>query len=300
MVCFGRLLRTVLWIFCLAGCPLAPSLQAASPETGDVAEIVRMAAATIESDWEAALDYAHIEKNEVLRNGVFTSRTSQVVMIAGSDYYLPLAINDEPLSPDRETAELQKLKAEFQRRNRESAETAKRRISGYNQAREEDGALLREFPRAFDYELLREETLHEHSAWVLAASPKPADRSLPATRAAKILAGMRGTLWVDRQTFHVIQAEGNVVRSVPIYSIFAKVLPGTHIETGMLPAADSFWFISELSMSLAVSKFFVFRSTEVTRSTYSGYRLNGPVVGELLAKAELCAGRPSSCMYSGK
>src|ERR1700689_2596142 len=71
------------WL-CLAGL-LAPPCRAA-----DLEEIVRRATATLQSDWSADADYAYIERDEVQKNGTVTSKTSQVVYIAGSDYYLPL------------------------------------------------------------------------------------------------------------------------------------------------------------------------------------------------------------------
>src|SRR5580700_1121502 len=98
---------------CLAFCCL-PCFGA------DLDEIVRRGTATLKSDWAADPDYAYIEKDEVLKNGVMTSKTSQVVYIEGSDYYLPLAIDDQPLPPDRKKGELEKLKSEVQRRNAES------------------------------------------------------------------------------------------------------------------------------------------------------------------------------------
>jgi hypothetical protein len=70
---------------------------------------------------------------------------------------------------------------------------------------------------------------------------------------------------------------------VPIYGALARVLPGTHIEFGMAPVTDSTFLIGGLSMNLTVSKL-VFKSREVTRSTFSGYRLNHLVVTELLSK----------------
>jgi hypothetical protein len=72
-----------------------------------------------------------------------------------------------------------------------------------------------------------------------------------------------------------------VLSPVPIYGILAKVLPGTHIEFAMAPVTDSIWLISDLSIDLRVSKFF-FKSTQITHTTYSAYRLNSLLLDELL------------------
>ena len=83
----------------------------------------------------------------------------------------------------------------------------------------------------------------------------------------------------------MIRAESDVITPVSIFGIFARVLPGTHMEIEMTPVSDSVWLASRFSMTVKISKFLFFRSTQVTRSSYSEYRLNGPVLDELLAKA---------------
>jgi outer membrane lipoprotein-sorting protein len=250
----------------------------------DLQEIVRKATATLDSDWARDPDYAYVERDETRKGESRTSRTSQVVMMAGSDYYLPLATNDQPLSPDWRKSELQKLKNEFQRRNAEDAAARQRRIDKYKKAREENGALLLDFPKAFTFEVVREESMNGFPAYVLSATPLK--RTGPLSHAAKVLAGMQGTVWIDKENFHAIRGECYVVSPVPIYGILARVLPGTRVEIETAPVTQSTWLISKLSLSLTVSKFFWFQSTQVTISTYSDYRLNSEVLQELLAKAD--------------
>jgi outer membrane lipoprotein-sorting protein len=249
----------------------------------DIEEIVRRGNATLQSDWAADPDYAYVERDEVLKNEKTTSKTSRVVYIAGSDYYLPLAIDDQPLTPDLGKAELQKLKNEVRRRNAESPAARRQRIAIYRKERGENEALVLDFPNAFNFELLREETMDGHLAYVLSGTPKK--RTGVTSNAAKVLSGMRGTVWVDKDNFHAVRVECDVVTPVPVYGILAKVLPGTHVGFAMAPVTDSVWLIGEFSMTLKVSKFFLFKSTQETRSTYTEYRLNQQVLDELLSQA---------------
>jgi hypothetical protein len=247
----------------------------------DLQEIVGRGTATLQSDWAADPDYAYVERDEVQKNDKVTSKTSQVVYIAGSDYYLPLAVNDQPLPSDREKAELEKLKNEVRRRNAESPEARRQRIEKYRKKREENEALVLDFPNAFTFELVREETMNGYPAYVLSGTPKK--RPGAASLAAKVLSGMRGMVWIDKENFHAIRVECDVMNPVPIYGVLARVLPGTHIEFGMVPVTNSTWLINGLAMKLRVSKL-LFKSMEVTSSTYSDYRLNDLVVTELLSK----------------
>ena len=45
------------------------------------------------------------------------------------------------------------------------------------------------------------------------------------SRAGKVLSGMRGTLWIDKDSFHIVRAEGRVVAPVPVYGILARLCP---------------------------------------------------------------------------
>jgi hypothetical protein len=128
-----------------------------------------------------------------------------------------------------------------------------------------------------------EETRSGHPAYVLSATP--AHGIVPATRAAKVLSGMQGKAWVEKDSLHPMLVECTVVTPVPVYGALASVLPGTEIEIKMTPVADSVWLIDEVSMRLNVSKLRMFKSTTVTRSTYTQYRPNSSVVEELLSKA---------------
>jgi hypothetical protein len=267
----------VIWIgltFCCASLQVIPTYAA------DVREIIRQGAITLRSDWAADPDYAYVERDEVQKNEQVTSKTFQVVMIAGSDYHLPVAINDQPLSADRKKSELEKLQNEVQRRNSESAEARRQRVENYKKQSDENGALLLEFPNSFTFGLVDEEVKRDHPAYMLAATPLK--RTGPMSRAVKVLGGMHGKLWLDKEHFHVVRAECDVFTPVPIYGILAKVLPGTHIAIEMTPVTDSIWLISELSMELNLAKLLVFKGKQVTRSTYSEYRLNTLVVDELL------------------
>lgn len=204
-------------------------------------------------------------------------------MIDGSDYRVPLAVNDEPLSPDRQKAELIKLKNEVRRRKSETPAARLARINAWKKQRDENGELLLDFPTALTFQLLGEEKKNNHSAYVLSATP--IQGIVPTTRAAKVLTGIQGKAWVEKDTLHPILVECTVVTPVPVYGALASVLPGTQIEIEMTQVTDSVWLIDEVSTKLNVSKLHMFKSMTLTRSTYTQYRLNSTVVEELLSRA---------------
>jgi hypothetical protein len=249
----------------------------------DLSEIVQRATAALNSDWASDPLYACVERDEVQKGERRTSKTFEVVMIDGSEYHFALAVDDQPLSPDRQKEEVIKLKNEVRRRESESPSARRARINAWKKKRDENGELLLDFPTALTFRLLGEETKNGHSAYVLSATPMPG--IMPTTRAAKVLSGMQGKAWVEKDTLHPMLMECTVVTPVPVYGALASVLPGTQIEIKMTPVTNSVWLIDEVSTKLNVSKLHMFKSTEITRSTYDQYRLNSSVMEELLSKA---------------
>jgi hypothetical protein len=142
--------------------------------------------------------------------------------------------------------------------------------------RDENGELVLDFPTALAFQMLGEEIKDGHAAYILAATAKPG--IVPTTLAAKVLTGIQGKAWVEKDTMHPIRVECSVVKPIPRYGALASVLPGTDIEIGMTKVADSTWLINTVSMKLKVAKVHVFKSTAVTRSTYSDYRLNASAI----------------------
>jgi outer membrane lipoprotein-sorting protein len=249
-------------------------------QAADLSEIVSRATATLKSDWSADPDYAYTEIDETKKGDKTTGKTYKVFYIDGSDYNLPIADDGKPLSPEREKIEIEKLKAEAMRRKSETPDARRKRIEKFKKQRDEDEALVLDFPDAFNFEFLREETVRGYPSYVLSGTPKKRTGQL--SLAAKVLSGMRGTVWVDKEHFHAVRVECDVMTPVPIYGILAKVLPGTHIEFAMAPVTNSIWLIGELSMDLRVSKL-IFKSTQLSRSTFTDYKLNTTALNEILS-----------------
>ena len=244
----------------------------------DVQEIVRRASLTMQADWAAAPNYAFTERDVTTSKGVTSSETSRVFMIAGSDYYMPIAIDGKPLSPEQRSQALQKLRKEVERRSEETPEQAKRRSEQYRKLREQNEILLSEFTQALDFTLIGEATINGHAAYVLDAKPRPGYH--PPNRTAKILTGMQGRLWVDKESFHWIKAEAEVIKPVSIFGFFAKVLPGTRMELEMTPVTGSVWLMSRFLVDERISVFW-HKSAKTTETDFSHYE----PAGEALAQA---------------
>ena len=201
-------------------------------------------------------------------------------MISGSDYYMPIAINDKPVSADQQKLELHRLREEVARRSHETPQEARQRAEQYRKTREQNGILLEEFTKAFDFTLAGEEMVNGNTCYVLEAGPRVGYR--PPNRTAKILTGMQGRLWIDKKSFHWVRAQAQVLKPVSVVGLFARVLPGTRMELDMTPVTESIWLVSRLAVDMRLSILWR-KSTKETETTFSGYRPASAVLAEALA-----------------
>ena len=67
----------------------------------------------------------------------------------------------------------------------------------------------RELPEAFDFRLAAEEVWDGHGVYVIEATPRQGYQ--PQSLTAKVLAHIQGKFWVDRQDYHLVKAEAEVV-----------------------------------------------------------------------------------------
>lgn len=261
--------RYALAIAAIVCVPMQAQQERLTPE--NVHEIIRQAAAKMQADWAAAPHFAFVQRDVTTSKGVTTSKTQQVFMIAGSDYYMPIAVNGQPLPEvEREQEqELQRLKQEVERRDHETPEEAAKRSEKYSKLREQNGILLNEFIQAFDFSPAGEETVEGRTAYVFDARPRRGYH--PPNRTAKILTGMQGRLWVDKETFHWLKAEAEVLKPVSMFGFFAKVLPGTKMELEMTPVTDTVWQISRFVVDLKTSIFWR-KSSKKTETIFSDYQ----------------------------
>jgi hypothetical protein len=259
----------------------------------DTQEIVKRAGSVMQADWAAAPNFAFVQRDVTTSKGVTTAKTHRVLMIAGSDYYVPVAIDDEPLSPDQRKLEFQKLRGEVTRRDQESPEETRRRSEQYHKMREQNGILLQQFTKAFDFRLAGEEVVNGHATYALDASPRQGYH--PPNRTARILTGMQGRLWVDKESFHWVKAEAEVLKPVSIFGVFARVLPGTRMELEMVRVCDSVWLVSRFAVDTRVSILW-FRSAKTTESTFQDYEPAAAALEQALGQSAALAFRPGKSL----
>ena len=264
-------------ILVMCVCEQAP----AQCKSENVCDIVQRATIAMQSDWGAFPQFAFVERDAETSKGVMVVKTHRVFMIDGTDYYMPIAFNDKPYTPEQLAQEHEKLLQEIDRRNRETERGRQDRSNRYWKERNQTRILLEQYVKAFEFTLVGDDVINGHSACVLDAKPRRDYR--PPNREAKILTGMQGRLWIDRHDFHWLKAEADVLKPVSILGIAVRVIPGTHMELEMAPISPALWLVSRFTVALRASVFWI-SAEHANVTTWSEYRPAPEALAAELAK----------------
>jgi hypothetical protein len=247
-------------IACGFGCAADPSTD----------EIIRRSVAASERNWRAAPGWSYKERDVKPKGDGTSSKTYRVLVIEGSQYNQLVAKNDQPLSLEEQAAEEKKLQQEIHKRKRESPGERSKRISKYQQERNQDHAMMLEMVSAFYFTLAGEENVRGRPAYAFEASPKSG--YVPKRRDAKVLIGMKGRLWVDKRTFQWAKVQAEVIRPISFYGFLAKVEPGTSFLLEQAPVAGRFWFPIRFRQQVSARALGIIKENSLDEETYSDYK----------------------------
>jgi len=233
------------------------------------AEIVRRSVEAQDRDWQAAPMFSYQDHAVETKGETRTDQTFQVRMIEGSPYRRLAAVGDQPLSAALEQQEAKKEQREIARRRAESPLERERRIRKYEQERAQDHLLMTEMVRAFTFRLVGEQVVSGHNAYLLEANPNPQYK--PANHEAKVLTGMKGRLWVEKEQFHWAKVEAEVVRPV-FFHLIARVGPGTQFLFENEPVTDQIWQPARFTVQVAATVMW-WRHDSSSEETFTNYRL---------------------------
>lgn len=241
------------------------------------ADVVDRSVKNMSRDWAAQLHYRYQQREIEERlgaNGGIKSKsdiTYQVAVLNGSDYREVIARKNEPLPGDKRATEVAKLQAEKLRRTSETPVDRAHRIQKFNKDRLQEQQMLLEMVHAFDFHPLGSQMVNGRKTWVFAASVKPGYH--PDSHEGKVLAAMRGKLWIDQQDCQWVKVEAEVTRSVTFAFGLASVIPGTRFLLEQKPVGARIWLPSYFETRVNANVLWAKKRT-VEEETYSSYQVN--------------------------
>jgi hypothetical protein len=251
------------------------SLTSGATTTSAVSAIIQRSVEANSRDWSLQTDFSHVER--IVKNKIDSdeaiqssgSKTYEILMIDGSPYNQLIAINNEPLSHVQEQTERAKLDREIAARRNESASDRRARIDKFRQERSDEHLLMQQMAAAFNFERIGDERIQGVECFRFKATPKP--DYIPPVQKARVLKGMHGQMWIDKQQYHWVKVQAEVTEPVSFGFFIAKVNPGTRFELQQAQFGQ-YWlpkyFIQTVRAS--VLGLYGFRSQEET--FYSNYR----------------------------
>ena len=228
--------------------------------------IVQRSQEAVNRDWQAAPGYDFFERDRVPKG----TRTYHVRMIFGSPKRILAAIDGKPLPAAQQAAEQAKLDRAIAQRRAESPAQRARRVAAYRKERDRNRQLFGQLAQAFQFKLEGRQMLGDREVYVLQATPRPGYN--PPSLQTRVLTGMRGTLWIDTQTFQWAKVEAEVIHPVSIAGFLARVDPGTRFEVEYTPVSGDIWLPSHFSMRARAKVLYVFSRRDQADETYFGYR----------------------------
>lgn len=239
--------------------------SAVASDQHDAYTIIRRSVIANNDDWNAAPAFDYSESDH--ENG--QTNTYAETMILGSPYERLVAVNGHPLTPAEQARQQQELDEVAAQRRHESAQQRKRRIAKYEKDRERDHLFMDQLVKAFNFSLIGQQTLGPYDVYVLKATPRPGYK--PPNIEAKVLTGMQGELWVDKNTFQWVKVGAEVMHAVSIEGFLARIEPGTRFELEKMPVTNGVWLPKHFAMTARARILDLFTHNIQEDETYFDY-----------------------------
>ncbi len=236
----------------------------------DVRQIVESSIAATQRSWQGRLLYTYMERDEDRRldsEGRVKSEevdVLRIVLVNGVPFEQLIEHNGQPPSAAVERKQKEKL-------DKLKRETPEQRAERIRKEEEETASLVREIPKAFDFQLVGDEVINGRPAYIFQATPHPGYQAQG--KYGKMFAKLEGKLWVDKQDLGWIKADGQVIQPFSIGLFLARVLRGSRLTMEQTRIGEGLWVPEHVEIR-AAAKIFFFKSLVIDRvMIYSGYKL---------------------------
>ena len=236
----------------------------------DVHHIVESSIEATQRHWQARLHYAYVRREESRRRDLAGRVKSQdvdvsrTILVNGVPFEQLVERNGQPPSVEDERKQNEKL-------DKLKRETPQQRAERIRNQEEENASLVREVPKAFDFQLVGEETVNGRPAYVIRAMPHPGYQAQG--KYGKVFSKVEGKLWVDKQDLGWIKVDGQVIEPFSMGLFLVRLLQGSEITMEQTRIADGIWMPERVEVRAAAKIFFV-KTLVIDRVlTYSEYQL---------------------------
>lgn len=236
----------------------------------NVRQIVESSIAATQRHWQVRLHYTYMQREESRRldlAGRVKSQevdVSRIIVVNGIPFEQLVERNGQPPPAEEE----RKRKEKFDKLNRETPEQRAERL---RKEEEENTSLVREVPKAFDFQLLGEESVNGRPAYILKATPHPGYQAQG--KYGKMFSKVEAKFWVDKQDRGWIKVDALVIQPFSMGLFLVRMLRDSEIKMEQTRVDDGIWMPERVEVR-ATAKILFVKSLVIERVlTYSEYKL---------------------------
>jgi len=208
------------------------------------------------------------------------SKTSEVMILYGSQVERLIAKNDKPLSEKDAAKEDEKIRKIIDKRKNETEEQRKKRLAHEEKDREESRQWVREISDAYNFRLAGTETVGGRDSYVVDADPRPGFQ--PHLKYANYLSKFRFRVWIDRAEMQLVKMDAECIDTVSWGLFVARIHKGARIRVEQTRVNDEVWLPKHDSVKLDV-RLALLKNFNVDQDTtyrdYKKFRTDTKIVG---------------------
>jgi len=231
-------------------------------------------------------DYTYIQREEerkVNSQGEVQStesRTSEVMMLFGSQVNRLIAKNDKPLSAKASTKEEERIQKVIEKRRNETEQQRNKRLQQERKDHEEGRQWVREISEAFNFHLVGIEMIEGRETYVVDAQPRQGFH--PRLKYANYLPKFRFRIWLDKSEMQWVKLDAECIDDLSWGGFVARLHKGARILLEQTRVNDEVWLPKHESVKLEARMFLLknFRLDEdTTYRDYKKFRTDSKIVG---------------------
>jgi hypothetical protein len=269
---YNRSMRGWLMI-AIAAASVGPATAAEFPPA---AEIVRQCIELDQSNWMRMKDYTWTSR-ETTRHLDSTGKVKstesegwETVVLFGKPFRKLIERNGQPLSPDKQRKEQEKLDKDAGKLEEETPEERQQRLATFIKEREKNREFLREIPDAFEFRVEGEERIDGRDTWVIAVWPKPGYQAKHGD--AKAFAKIEGRIWIDQSEYQWVRIEAKTLETISAGLVLARLNPGATLIFEQTRINDEVWLPKRQFVSGSGRLALLKKLSEQQETIWSDYR----------------------------
>jgi len=202
-------------------------------------------------DDELARQYTYLETSaeQEWKDGQRSKReseTNEVMILYGQPHRRLIAKNGQPLPPNEQAKEQQKLDKLAAERARETPAQRERRLAKFTEERRKQRQFLQQIPNAYTFQMAGETTLGGRPAWIIDGTPKPSFE--PRDSREKMLAKFKGRFFIAKQDSALLKLEAEAIDSVSFGLVLARLERGAKFLLEKTRVNNELWMPSRIKV----------------------------------------------------